>query len=56
MNEPYHKDQMQISFDQTSKEQTVTITIGGKVVTLNATEANDLLEWLGKRQVERGLS
>ncbi len=50
MNKPYRKDQLQISFDPKSKEQTTTITIGEKVVTLNATETNDLLEWLYQKR------
>jgi hypothetical protein len=48
--EPYHKDQLQISFDPKSKEQTTIITIGDKAVTLNATETNDLLEWLYQKR------
>lgn len=50
MNEPYRKDQLQISFDPKSKEQTVTITIGDKTVPLDATETNDLLEWLYQKR------
>ncbi len=50
MNDPYRKDQLQISFDPTSAKQTVTIAIGDKAVTLDATEANDLLEWLYQKR------
>jgi hypothetical protein len=50
MNEPYHKEPLTLTFDPTSAKQTVAVTIQGKVVTLDATEANDLLEWLYQKR------
>ena len=37
-NQPYRKEQLVVTFDHKSKEQTTTITIGDKAVTLDATE------------------
>jgi hypothetical protein len=50
MNQPYHKDGLQISFDPSNAKQTVSVTIRDKVVHLDATEANDLLEWLYQKR------
>jgi hypothetical protein len=48
--ETYTKDQLQITFHPTSQEQVVTIALEDKSVQLNATEANNLLEWLYQKR------
>jgi hypothetical protein len=50
MDEPFVKDRLQLTFDPKSKEKTTTITIGEQAVTLDAAEANDLLEWLYQKR------
>ncbi|HEY4032865.1 MAG TPA: hypothetical protein VGL94_02750 [Ktedonobacteraceae bacterium] len=50
MNEPYRKEPLVLTFDPSNARQTVTVTIRDKVVHLDATEANDLLEWLYGRR------
>jgi hypothetical protein len=50
MNEPYHKEPLVLTFDPSNAKQTVAVTIRDKVVTLDATEANNLLEWLYQKR------
>ena len=50
MNEPYHKEPLVVTFDPTSAKQTIAVTIRDKTVHLDATEANDLLEWLYQKR------
>jgi hypothetical protein len=50
MNEPYHKEPLIITFDPANAKRTIAVTIRDKVVHLDATEANDLLEWLHRKR------
>jgi hypothetical protein len=50
MNEPYHKEPLRLTFDPTNAKQTVAVTIRDKTVHLDASEANDLLEWLYQKR------
>ena len=50
MNEPYHKEPLRLTFDPQNAKQTVAVTIRDKTVHLDATEANDLLEWLYQKR------
>jgi hypothetical protein len=49
-NQPYHKEPLTLTFDPTSAKQTVTVAIRDMTVHLDATEANDLLEWLYQKR------
>ena len=46
----YHKEPLTLTCDPTNARQTVTVTIRDKTVTLDATEANDLLEWFYQKR------
>jgi hypothetical protein len=50
MLDKFEAKELVTTFDETSKEETVSITITDKTVKLSATEANDLLEWLYQRR------
>ena len=48
--EPYRKEPLVLTFDPRNAKQTVAVTIRDKTVYLDATEANDLLEWLYRKR------
>ncbi len=50
MLDKFEAKELVTTFDETSKEKTVSITIADKTVNLSATEANDLLEWLYQKR------
>lgn len=47
---PYHKEPLTLTFHPESPSRTITVTIPDKTIYLDATEANDLLEWLYQKR------
>lgn len=46
----YHKEPLTLTCEPTNPRQTITVTIRDKTVILDATEANDLLEWFYQKR------